>query len=201
MVNYVERVQPRTLLSSILGLDETYYACPLTLIPSPTSPAVSATELPSQDPLIPTPESVSVPHISFINGAASAHALRLPGAQSFSLSFSDPAATGKSASVSDPDLSKIPPEYDFADVFSKGKADTLPPHRPYDLKIDLEDGASRQSSRCTPSLSLRWELLEISSTNTSVLGSYDLRIPSMVHLFYSFVKRTAPSDSVSTSEV
>ena len=63
--------------------------------------------------------------------------------QSFSLSFSDPAVTGKSASVSsDPDLSHVPKEYhDFADVFSKGKADTLPPHRPYDLKIDLEDGA------------------------------------------------------------
>ena len=34
MVNYVERVQSRTLLSSILGLDETYYARPLTL-PAP----------------------------------------------------------------------------------------------------------------------------------------------------------------------
>ena len=63
--------------------------------------------------------------------------------QSFSLSFSDPAVTGKSASVSsDPDLSHVPEEYhDFADVFSKGKADTLPPHCPYYLKIDLEDGA------------------------------------------------------------
>ena len=63
--------------------------------------------------------------------------------QSFSLSFSDPAVTGKSASVSsDPDLSHVPEEYhNFADVFSKGKADTLPPHHPYDLKIDLEDGA------------------------------------------------------------
>ena len=30
MVNYVEKVQSRTLLSSILGLDETYYARPLT---------------------------------------------------------------------------------------------------------------------------------------------------------------------------
>ena len=63
--------------------------------------------------------------------------------QSFSLSFSDPTVTGKSASASsDPDLSHIPEEYhDFADVFSKGKADTLPPHCPYNLKINLEDGA------------------------------------------------------------
>ena len=108
-----------------------------------TSPAASSTELTSQDPSILTPNPISAPHISFINGAAFARTLQLPGAQNFSLSFSDPAITGKSASVSsNPDLSHVPKEYhDFADVFSKGKADTLPPHCPYDLKIDLEDGA------------------------------------------------------------
>ncbi|CAA7267179.1 unnamed protein product [Cyclocybe aegerita] len=31
--------------------------------------------------------------------------------------------------------------HEFPDVFSKSKADTLAPHRPYDLKIDLEEGA------------------------------------------------------------
>ena len=41
------------------------------------------------------------------------------------------------------DLSSIPSEYhDYADVFSKSKANTLPPHRPYDLKINLEKGTS-----------------------------------------------------------
>ena len=107
------------------------------------SPAASSTELTSQDPPIPTPDHVSTLHISFINGAAFAHALQLPGVQIFSLSFSDPSITGKSASISsDPDLSHVPEEYhDFADVFSEGKADTLPPHRPYNLKIDLEDSA------------------------------------------------------------
>ncbi len=29
-----------------------------------------------------------------------------------------------------------------SDVFSKGKADTLAPHRPDDLKIDLPDGVA-----------------------------------------------------------
>ena len=32
MVNYIEKVQSRTLLSSILGLDKTYYARPLTVV-------------------------------------------------------------------------------------------------------------------------------------------------------------------------
>src|SRR3979490_1599676 len=40
------------------------------------------------------------------------------------------------------DLENVPKEYhNFADVFSKAKAETLSPHRPYDLKITLEDGA------------------------------------------------------------
>jgi len=39
-------------------------------------------------------------------------------------------------------MSGVPEEYHkYADVFSKERADTLPNHRPYDLKIDLEDGA------------------------------------------------------------
>ena len=41
------------------------------------------------------------------------------------------------------DLSSIPSEYhDYPDVFSKSKADNSPPHRPYDLKINLEEGTS-----------------------------------------------------------
>jgi len=40
------------------------------------------------------------------------------------------------------DLSNVPSEYhEFADVFSKTKAEVLPPHRPYDLKINLEESA------------------------------------------------------------
>ena len=41
------------------------------------------------------------------------------------------------------DLSSVPEEYHkFIDVFSKKKADTLPPHCSYDLKIKLEEDAS-----------------------------------------------------------
>ena len=39
------------------------------------------------------------------------------------------------------DLSAVPQEYhEFADVFSKSKANTLAPHREYDLKIELKEG-------------------------------------------------------------
>ena len=77
-----------------------------------------------------------------------------PGTQSFTLSISDSAFFGKSASISDeaPDLSHVPEEYhDFTDMFNKHKADTLPAHRPYDLKINLEDGA-------TPPIGLMYSL-------------------------------------------
>jgi len=41
-----------------------------------------------------------------------------------------------------PNLFNVPSEYhEFANVFSKTKAETLPPHHPYDLKINLEEGA------------------------------------------------------------
>jgi len=41
-----------------------------------------------------------------------------------------------------PDLSNVPSKYhEFANVFSKTKAETLPPHHPYDLKINLEEDA------------------------------------------------------------
>ena len=41
-----------------------------------------------------------------------------------------------------PDLSNIPSEYHkFADIFSQTKAEILPPHHPYDLKINLKESA------------------------------------------------------------
>ena len=40
-------------------------------------------------------------------------------------------------------MSSVPAEYhEFRDVFSKAHADTLPTHQPYDLRIDLEVGAT-----------------------------------------------------------
>ncbi|KAI3372161.1 hypothetical protein L3Q82_007016 [Scortum barcoo] len=47
-----------------------------------------------------------------------------------------------------PDLSSVPSVYhDLAPVFSKAKATSLPPHRPYDCPIDLLPGASLPTSR------------------------------------------------------
>jgi hypothetical protein len=111
---------------------------------STTSPAASPALLATQAKPPPTPTSDSI-SISFISTADFVRAQHAPGTHCFTLSTSDSSVSGKSVSMSPEtsDLYHIPEEYhDFADVFSKGKADTLPPHRPYDLKIEIEEGAS-----------------------------------------------------------
>ena len=72
------------------------------------------------------------------------HASKLPGSYNFELcylrSLDIQANSAKLAET--PNLSNIPSEYHkFADVFSKTKAETLFPYHPYDLKINLEEGA------------------------------------------------------------
>ena len=96
-----------------------------------TSSARAAT-LPLQTP------KPSVPRISLIGAATFARASKLLGSQSFRLHLSDPSVSNEV-----PDLTQIPKEYyDYADVFSKTKAFVLAPHRPYDLKIKLEEGSA-----------------------------------------------------------
>ena len=65
--------------------------------------------------------------------------------QTFCIHLSDISISANSASISKEalDLSNIPEEYhDFANVFSKAKAEKLALHQPYDLKINLEEGTS-----------------------------------------------------------
>jgi len=66
-------------------------------------------------------------------------ASRLSGSKTFSLQFCS-TLQAKSTTISEKiNLSAIPEEYhEYTDVFSKSKAETLAPHRPYDLRIDLE---------------------------------------------------------------
>ena len=69
----------------------------------------------------------------------------MQGSQCFRLQVATPEATGQSVSASPVtvNLDGVPEEYhDFADVFSKTKAGVLVDHRPYDLKITLEEGTS-----------------------------------------------------------
>jgi len=95
---------------------------------------------PSVDTPVCTP-----PHISLINAAAFVCACKLEGSTKYQLQLhpSGSAKARSSSASTPPDLDIIPLEYrDYADVFSKAKASELPPHRDYDLKINLEEGTS-----------------------------------------------------------
>ena len=90
----------------------------------------------SSDPLTP----LVAPRIALVNAAAFARISKLDDTQTFQLFISP-----RDKTISDPtpvDMGSVPKDYHkFSDVFNKAHADTLGPHKPYDLKIELEDGA------------------------------------------------------------
>ena len=99
---------------------------------------------PGSTPSVDTPVCTP-PHVSLINAATFVHACKLEGSTWFQIQLcpSDTAKGRSSSTSTPPDLSIVPPEYrNYADVFSKVKASELPPHRNYNLKIDLEEGTS-----------------------------------------------------------
>src|SRR5258708_38416691 len=62
-------------------------------------------------------------------------------------------------------LDSIPDEYcDFCNIFSGEKVGTLAPHRPYDLQINIKEGAKPIHgpiySLSPPELTALWEFLE-----------------------------------------
>ena len=78
--------------------------------------------------------------------------------------------------VNTPNMAGVPAAYhDFADVFSKAKATTLALHREYNLRIDLEEGAS-------PPLGTVYSLSQ------TELGALQTFIDE--HLSYSIIKQS-----------
>ena len=78
-----------------------------------------------------------------ISTAAFLHASKLLGSHNFELCLCSLDIQANSTKLAEtPDLSNVPSEYHkFANVFNKTKAEVLTPHYPYDLKINLEEGA------------------------------------------------------------
>jgi len=113
------------------------------------SPFFLDTPLQSSDSVVSIPASETSisnserPNIAIIGAAAFLHASKLLGSHNFELCLRSLNIQAKSTKLAEnPDLSNIPSEYyEFANIFSKTKAETLPPHRSYDLKINLEEGA------------------------------------------------------------
>ena len=115
--------------------------------PKSTSSARAA-KLPPQNSSISdeTPKlPASAPSIVLISTAPFKRLCKLQGTQTFHIHLSDIYVSANSASISEEvlDLSNVLEEYhDFANIFSKAKAEKLALHWPYDLKINLEEGTS-----------------------------------------------------------
>ena len=70
---------------------------------------------------------------------------KLEGLNCFQLWISLPEVTSHSTTTSETkvNMSTIPKDYhDFTDIFSNSKASKLADHRPYNLKITLDEGTS-----------------------------------------------------------
>ena len=78
-----------------------------------------------------------------ISAAAFLHISKLPDFHNFELYLCSSDIQANSAKLAEAsNLSNIPSEYhEFTNVFSKTKAEVFAPHCPYNLKINLEEGA------------------------------------------------------------
>src|SRR4051794_3951794 len=124
-----------------------------------TTPVVNPvlTSPPAQTPAFkairtsPLRDSTSAPpHISWVKASAFLKACELPGSVSYRLenwNSMDTTTALRATAIGLPELHLeyrgvplLPSEYrDFADVFNESRASTLAEHRPYDLKITLEE--------------------------------------------------------------
>ena len=122
------RVMANTLLASLFFLDT-----PLQSLDSTVSIPVSETSMSNSEQ----------PNIAIIGAAAFLHTSKLLGSNNFKLHLHSLDIQANSTKlVETPNLSNVPSKYyEFANIFRKTKAETLPPHRSYDPKINLEEGA------------------------------------------------------------
>src|SRR5215469_11003895 len=110
-----------------------------------TFPADTQTEKEATNTPTPASPSPPIPHIEIVSTAAFAALAKDAVCIGSVNEFAERAGSAKETATSDEETlpSHIPSCYhDFADVFSKIKADKLPPHRPYDHSIELEPGAT-----------------------------------------------------------
>ena len=111
----------------------------LSFLDSPLQSSDSVVSIPASETFV---SNSGRPNIAIIGAAAFLCASKLLGSHNFKLCLCSSDIQANSAKLAEtPDLSNVPSEYhEFADIFSKTKAEVLPPHCPYDLKINLEEG-------------------------------------------------------------
>ena len=83
------------------------------------------------------------PNITIIGAIAFLYVSKLLGFHNFEICLCSSDIQANSAKLAEaPDLFNVPSKYhEFANIFSKTKAEVLTPYHSYDLKINLEEGA------------------------------------------------------------
>jgi hypothetical protein len=121
-------------------------------IPEPTTELISnqtvdsipvSNTIPVSNSILNNSSTSPVPLISLVSAEAFMRSMQSEGAQCFSILAHEPLKPDP------PDKPKFNPNlkdvlevyHEFADVFSRQKADTLPPHQDCDLKINIDEGA------------------------------------------------------------
>lgn len=99
-------------------------------------------------------------------------------------------------------ISSVPSEYhDLKLVFSKDRALSLPPHRPYDCAIELLPGAPLPTKNCTTSPGRRKRPWRSILVNPCPLASFVLLPHLWEWVFSLWTKKTSPCALVLTSKV
>jgi hypothetical protein len=116
--------------------------------PTVDSIPVSGTT-PVSDSILNNSGTSSIPLISLVSAEAFMRSMQLEGAQCFSILAYEPLKPNfPDKPKFNPSLKDVPKVYyKFADVFSRQKANTLPPHRDCDLKINIDEGAKIPAER------------------------------------------------------
>ena len=112
----------------------------LFLLDSPLQSSNSAVSIPASEISV---SNSKQPNITIIGAVAFLCTSKLLGSNNFKLHLRSSDIQANFAKLAEtPNLSNVLSEYHkFADVFNKTKAEVLPPHCSYDLKINLEESA------------------------------------------------------------
>jgi RNase H-like domain found in reverse transcriptase/Reverse transcriptase (RNA-dependent DNA polymerase) len=133
--------------------------------PTVDSIPVSGTTLVS-DSILNNSGTSSVPLISLVSVEAFMRSMQSEGAQCFSILAHEPLKPNPpDKPKSNPNLKDVPEVYhEFADVFPRQKANTLPPHQYCDLKINIDEGAKISVGPIYPlskfELKTLWEFID-----------------------------------------
>ena len=136
LINFCPFLQKNLALSHIVA--NTPLASP-SFLDTPLQLLDSAVSIPTSETSISNSEQSN---IAIIGAAAFLHASKLLGSHNCELCLYSLDIQANSTKLAEaPNFSNVPSEYhEFANVFSKTKAEVLTLHHSYDLKINLEEG-------------------------------------------------------------